>query len=80
MSQNCKKCIHVHVYQRVGILYIGMASTCPICLNKCIGSELSNVAAISLLDTYITWPTSASIHNRTPRGGKIHCYNDIQIC
>ena len=25
-----------------------------------------------------SWPTSVSIHDKTLKGGKIHCYNDIR--
>ena len=27
---------------------------------------------------HITWPTSVSIHDKTLKGGKIHCYSDIR--
>ena len=37
------------------------------------GSELSNTAVMS----YITCPTSISIHDETLEGGKMHRYNEI---
>ena len=57
-------------------LYVGMASTRPLSLNKCNSSEFSNAAAIRHF-RHIMWPTSVSIHDNTLKGGKIHCYNDI---
>ena len=57
-------------------LYVGMASTGPLSLNKCNSSEFSNAAAIRHF-RHIMWPTSVSIHDNTLKGGKIHCYNDI---
>ena len=65
-------------YQRVSRLYVGMAPTCPLSLNKCNSSELLNAAALSPF-RHITWPTSVSIHDNTFKGGKIQLYNDI-IC
>ena len=44
-------------YQRVGRLYVGMVPTRPLSLNKCNGSKLSNLAAISPFRN-TTWPTS----------------------
>ena len=44
----------------------------PSCSNK------PNATAISPF-RYITWPTSVSIHDKTLNGGKIHCYNDIDL-
>ena len=44
--------------------------------NKCNGSELLDAAAISPF-RHITWLTSVSIHDKTLKGGKAHCYNDI---
>ena len=55
-----------------------MAPTRPLNLNKCNDSELANVAAICPF-TNITWPTSVFIHDKTLKGGKIHCYNDIHV-
>ena len=49
----------------------------PISFNKLIASELSNGTVISPFRN-ITWPTSVFIHNKTPKVGKIHSYNDIQ--
>ena len=54
-------------------LYVGMASTQPLSLNKCNSSEFSNAGAISHF-RHIMWPTSVSIHDNTLKGGKIHCY------
>ena len=59
-------------------LYVGMASTRPLSLNKCNGSELSNAAATCISPfRHIMWPTSVSIDDNTLKGGKIHHYNDI---
>ena len=55
-----------------------MAPTRPLSPNNCNGSELSNTAAMSPF-RHITWPTSVSIHDKTLKGGKIHCYSDIPI-
>ena len=54
-----------------------MAPTRPLSLKKCNGSELSNAAAINPFRN-ITWPTSASIHDKALKGGKIHRYNDMR--
>ena len=58
-------------------LYVGIAPTRPLSLNKCNGSEVSNEAAISPF-RYITWPTSVSMHDKTLKGSKIHRCNDMR--
>ena len=57
-------------------LYVGMALTRPLSLKKYNCSELLNATPISLF-RHITWPTSASRHDNTFKGGQIHRYNDI---
>ena len=54
-----------------------MGPTRPLSLNKCNGSELANVAAITPFRN-ITWPKSVSKHDNTLKSDKIHCYNDIR--
>ena len=61
---------------RLSNFYVGMPPTCPLSLNNCNSSELSNTAAISPFRN-IKWPTSISRHDNTLKGGKIHRYNDI---
>ena len=62
---------------RESVDYVGMASTPPLSLNKCNGSEFLNTVAMSSF-RHITWLTSVSIHDKTLKGGKIHHYNDIR--
>ena len=50
--------------------------TCPLSLNKCNVSQLSNRAAVSSFRT-ITWLTSVSRHDDTLKSGNIHRYSDI---
>ena len=66
----------VHLKRVLGRLYVGMAPTRPLSLNKSNSSELSNAAAISPF-RHIMWPTSVSIDDNTLKGGKICHYNDI---
>ena len=63
----------LHMYQRVSTLYV---PTCPLSLNKCNSSELSNAAALSPFGN-ITWSMSVSKHDNTLKCGKIHRYSDI---
>ena len=65
-------CVHI-----IPTLYVGMAPTRPLSLNKYDGAELSNAASISP-SRNITWPTSVSRHDNTLKGSKIHRYNDIR--
>ena len=65
---------HVHEYQRVSRLYVGMALT-----------RLSSPNIMKTLTTpehcpfrHITWPTGVSIYDKTLKVGKIHRYNDIR--
>ena len=66
-----------NVHQRVGRLYVGMAPTRPLSLNKNDDSELSNAAVLSLFRC-TACSTSVFLHGKTLKVGKIHCYNGTQ--
>ena len=64
-------------YTCISRLYVGMAPTRPLSLNKSNGSELLNTDVLSLFrQTTCTCSESASIHFNTLKVRKIHSYSE----